>query len=374
MARYLVAASRCAEYAHLGDALGELRERADLADFERRVRGRTVLVKPNVIGPFRPAQAATTHPDLVRAVVRWLRDAGADVTVGDNCGVGGYGLNERSARVCGVVEASEGAYRNLAGDVTPVEVDSRYFNELVVSRAFLESDFVVSLPKLKTHSLTLMTLGIKNMFGMLAGTSKSRIHRCAPRLEDFGQALADIYAIRPPDLTILDGVVGMDGSGPSHGRVRPFGYLLASRNAAALDWAVAGAAGVEPDSVLHLRRVRERGLGPGGSGEIDLRGELDAFPEMRLPETLVRRGWLGSLVNRTLYRPILHSRLRLDPRLCNRCRSCIEACPRETIELRDDYPRIDQARCIRCLCCHELCPQGAWQVAGPLRRLMGRQL
>lgn len=290
MARYHIALSRCDEYSHLDQAFEELKEKARLCHFEKRVRERKVLVKPNVIGPFKPEQAATTHPELVRTVVHWLSSAGAEVIVGDNCGVGGYGINQISAKRSGIIKASGGAYQNLAKNVRAVEADSRFFKKLVISQTVLEVDFIVNLPKLKTHALTLLTLGIKNMFGILAGTSKSRIHSSAPDLKDFGEALADIYQLRPPDLTIIDGVVGMDGNGPSHGRIRNIGYLIAGDNAPISDLVVAEMAGVEPDRVYHLRYTADRGLGPCRIGDVEITGEFERIPQFRLPNTLVQTG------------------------------------------------------------------------------------
>jgi uncharacterized protein (DUF362 family)/NAD-dependent dihydropyrimidine dehydrogenase PreA subunit len=374
VAKYHVALSRCSGYSHLNQAFEELKERAGFVDIEKRVCGKKVLVKPNIIGPFQQEQAATTHPELVRTVVRWLCSAGAEVIVGDNCGVGGYGLNRLSAKRSGIIDASQSTYRNLAKDVKTVPVDSKFFKTMVVSQAVLDADFIVNLPKLKTHALTLMTLGVKNMFGILAGTNKSRVHSTAPGLEEFGEALADIYQIRPPDLTIIDGVVGMDGNGPSHGRIRDIGYLIASRNAPSCDVVVAEMAGVEAQRVHHLRYTAERGLGPKKFSEVDTSGTCEPIAKFRLPSTLVQTRPIGTAINRYLYRPIINSRLMLKEKKCNACKNCVEACPRSALLWSGDHPQIDQQKCIRCLCCFELCPEGAWDIKGPLRRLIGKQI
>jgi len=374
VAKYHVALSRCSDYSRLNQAFEELKEKAGLVNFEMRLPGKKVLVKPNILGPFRPEQAATTHPELVRTVVNWLCSAGAEVIVGDNCGVGGYGLNRLSAKRSGIIDAAGGMYRNLAKNVRAVEVDSRFFKKLVISQAVLDVDFIVNLPKLKTHALTLITLGIKNMFGILAGTSKSRIHSSAPDLEDFGEALADIYQIRPPDLTIIDGVVGMDGNGPSHGRIRDIGYLIASHNAPSCDVVIAEMAGVEAQRVHHLRCTAERGLGPKKFADVETSGTCEPFPQFRLPSTLVQTRVIGSAINRYLYRPIINSRLMLKEKKCTACKNCVEACPRSAMLWNTDRPQIDQEKCIRCLCCFELCPEGAWEIKGPLRRLMGKTI
>jgi len=374
MAGYLAAIAPCDSYARLGEAFGELAEKAGLGKFAERARGKKVFVKPNMLGHYRPEQAVSTHPELVRLVVRWLRKAGAEVMVGDNCGVAGYGLNERAAKITGIAEASEGAYVNIAREVVEKEIDSRFFQKLVLSRPILDADLVVNLPKLKTHTLSLLTLGIKNMFGMVAGASKSKVHNSAPRVEEFGEALSDIFRVRPPELTIVDGVLGMDGNGPSFGRVRPIGYLLASENAAAADLVIASLAGIDPKMCHHLRITGERGLGPGSIKEVEIAGRFKPIPRFRLPSTLARQGLLGFFVNTYLYRRILKSKLVLKREKCSGDRLCVEACPSGAMSWQGDHPEIDYAKCIRCMCCFELCPEGAWKVAGLLRTFIGKQV
>jgi len=372
MARYHVAVVKCDSYERVSEAFAELREKAHLSGFESRVSGKKVLVKPNMLGMYKPEQGVATHPELVRAVVRWLRSAGAEVTVGDNCGLGGYGLNEKSSRITGIAEASEGAFINVAKDVVEKEIDSRFFSKLVVSRPMLEADLIVNLAKLKTHSLTLVTLGIKNMFGILAGGSKSKVHNSAPRVEEFGEALSDIYRLRPPELTIIDGVVGMDGNGPTNmGRLRKFGMLVASENAPAADLAVLRMAGIEPQMVHHLRVTAERGLGPKNFSEIEIEGAAEPIKRFKPPATLARRGLVGFLVNRYFYRRVIESRLALDRKKCTGDKLCVKACPSGAMSMRGEYPEIDYAKCIRCMCCFELCPEGAWKVKGMLSRFTG---
>ena len=127
MAKYRVAAVKCDDYSRLHEAFEELAQNDALSSFAAKVRGKKVLVKPNILGLFPPEKAVCTHPEMVRAVVRWLRAAGALVTVGDNCGLGGYGLNQSAAQKSGIADASEGAFVNIAKDGMEKEVESRFF-------------------------------------------------------------------------------------------------------------------------------------------------------------------------------------------------------------------------------------------------------
>jgi len=371
MAKFQVAIARCDDYSKLGEAFEQIKEKASLATFEKKVRGKKVLVKPNIIGLWRPERAATTHPELVRAVVSWLRAAGGEVMVGDNCGIGGYGLNQKAAQISGIEEASEGAYVNVAKDLVEKEIDSRFFQKLVMSRPMIQADYIVNLPKFKTHAMSLLTLGIKNMFGILAGASKGMVHNAAHRLEDFGEALSDIYRFRPPDLTILDGVLGMEGNGPTAGKPRRIGCLLAGGNAPAVDLVATQMAGVNPREVHHLRITLERGLGPQTLNDVEIAGEFKTIPRFRLPVTLARNRVIGFIVNRYAYKRIIDSRLVLEQDKCNQDQLCLKACPTKAMSWKNDCPTIDHDKCIRCMCCFEVCPENAWRIAGLMERFRG---
>jgi uncharacterized protein (DUF362 family) len=373
MARYHAAVVNCDSYSRLDEAFSELKEKAGLAGFESKLKGKKVLVKPNMLGLYKPEQAVSTHPALVRTVVRWLRQAGATVSVGDNCGLSGYGLNQRAAKITGIEEASEGAYINIARDVIEKPVESRFFDNLIVSKPILEADLVVNLPKLKTHTLSLLTLGVKNMFGILAGGSKARSHNSAQRVEEFGEALSDIFRIRPPELTIIDGIVGMDGNGPTQmGRIRNFGMLIASENACAADLAVVKMAGIDPKMVHHLNSCAERGLGPKNFSDLEIGGNWKPIRKFKLPNTIVASGLIGFFTNRYIHGGIISSKLVLNKQKCNSDRLCVGACPSGAMSWKFDYPEIDYGKCIRCMCCFELCPEGAWNVQGLLGRVVGK--
>jgi ferredoxin len=191
---------------------------------------------------------------------------------------------------------------------------------------------------------------------------------------DFGEALTDIYQIRPPDLTIIDGVVGMDGNGPSHGRIRDMGYLIAGYNAPSCDIVIAHMTGVEANRVHYLRCAAERGLGPKQFSDVEISGTFEPIPRFRLPNSLVRSRRFGTAINRYVYRPIINSRLVLKKNYCNACGNCVKACPRSAMVWNSDHPQIQQERCIKCLCCFELCPEGAWKIKGRLRSFMGKAI
>lgn len=362
-----------ASYQRIEPALEKVIEGLDLAGWYGGLKGKKVLIKPNMLGLFEPERHATTHPSLVSALVLLFREAGAEVMVGDNCGIGGYGLNRRAAKKTGIEEASLGAFRNVAQDTVQTKLDSRFLDSIVVSRDVLEADVVVSVPKMKTHGLTVVTGAVKNMFGMVAGAGKGAAHAAAPGLKDFARMLVSIYSLRPPDLTIMDGIVAMEGSGPSGGKPKPLGKILASTNAVACDAVMCRIMGFPPQEVYHLAYAVENGLGPVDPEAIEVLGKVENA-RFKLPVTVHKLRFVGRFVNQRFFAPVSRSRLILDRKLCKKCKMCVDGCPTGAMNMDDDLPWIDDEKCIRCLCCHELCPEQAWKTGGLLARFSSRRI
>lgn len=358
-----------ASYDGLDRVLDQVIESLDLQTWLGGLKSKKVFIKPNMLGLFTPEQHATTHPALVSAAVRFFREAGAEVMVGDNCGVGSYGLSRKVARKTGIMEAADGAYVNVAQDTVMAPLRSRFVKELPMSRAMLEADFLISLPKMKTHGLTLVTGAVKNLFGMVAGAGKGKSHSSAPGIRDFGEILADIFAVRPPDLTIMDAVVAMEGSGPSSGDPVEVGKIIAGTNAVAVDSIMSGIMGVPPEEIHHLRIAARRGHGPLADN-IEVVGKLPSGRRFKLPLTVHRFRFVGRFINERIFTPLSRTRLHLDRKRCKQCKICVQGCPTGAMKMGDKFPAINEDVCIRCFCCHELCPESAWEVRSLLGRMM----
>ncbi|MDR3640237.1 MAG: DUF362 domain-containing protein [Humidesulfovibrio sp.] len=331
--------------------------------FAPKVRGRKVLVKPNVLRAARPEEAVTTHPAVLRAVVECLRDLGAgDITVGDNPGVMGYGANEASFERAGLIEASLGHYKNIGLDAEEVPFsvlgDTSALSAVSVSRAVLEADVYISLPKFKTHGLTVMTGAVKNSYGILPGAQKARLHKLAGSPERFQEVVVDVFRLRPPDLILVDAVLGMQGNGPASTDLRWVGRLLAGDNAVAVDAVICRLMGLDPALLRLLTKAKDLGLGDFSPEAIMVLGDLVPLEGFRLPPldggaTHRSPGLQQLLENRIAMRP------KADPARCTGCGTCVAQCPAQALSVVDGVAVADKDKCIGCFCCQEMCPEKA---------------
>jgi uncharacterized protein (DUF362 family)/ferredoxin len=365
MAVSQVSIARCPGYGpeELRTALG--RALSLLGGLERWVRpGGTVFVKPNLLSPLSAAEDSVyTHPAFAREVIRLLHEIGCRVVVGDDVtGEGG-----RAFRTCGYDEICRetGARLINVREAGFMEVSCRggILTRVRISRAALEADAVVNLPKLKTHAFAAFTGAVKNSFGLIPQGSRMRLHRAYPRPDDFGRALLDIHAAVPHVIHIMDAVVAMEGLGPAAGRPRPLGLVLASPDAVALDVVASSISGFEPGAVPTTRAARERAFGGSRLEAIEVLGErLEDVIVSDFDRPAAVAGLLGGRLPSAVY-AFIQSRTGFVPKvarsLCTGCGTCAAACPAEAIGVRDGKARLDDGRCIRCLCCNEMCPAHA---------------
>lgn len=340
---------------------GSVRQALDRAFelFPLKFEGKNVLIKPNVLRSSEAKEGIVTHPAVLRAVVEKVETLGvASILVGDNPGAFSYGANEESFKKTGLMEAAMGYYRNIGKDPQEVDFNADFMSRVGISRSVLEADIIISLPKFKTHGLTVVTGAIKNSYGFLPGAQKARLHKAAGSPERFHELIVDVFRLRVPDLFIVDAVVGMEGNGPASPDLRDIGLILASDNAVALDAVIATIMGCDPGRLRFLRKAKEVGLGDYDLDQIEIIGELKPLPDFKLPplggEAIFRNEDAQAMLHsRTLLRP------KADPDLCTACGTCVEQCPVSALTLSDHFPQVDADICITCFCCQEICPEKA---------------
>ena len=327
--------------------------------FPFSLKGKKVLIKPNVLRSSTAQESIVTNPAVLRAVVEKVETMGpASIVVGDNPGLASYGANEESFTKTGLMEAAKGHYQNIGNDSQKIDFNPKFMPTVSVSRAVLDADIVISLPKFKTHGLTVLTGAIKNSYGILPGAQKAMLHKAAGSPERFHELIVDVFRLRVPDLFIVDAVVGMEGNGPASPDLRNIGLLLASDNAVAIDAVIATMMGVDPGRLRFLQKAKEAGLGNYELTSIEVVGELKRLLDFKLPplggETLMLNEGMQALIhNQTLVRP------QADPEKCTGCGTCTDHCPVSALSMIENIPQVGAARCIACFCCQEMCPEKA---------------
>jgi len=327
--------------------------------FPLPVKGKKVLIKPNVLRASEAEEHVVTNPAVLLAVVEKVEVMQpASIVVGDNPGIFSYGANEEAFKKTGLMQAAKGYYQNIGNDSVKVDFNPDFMPVVSVSQAVLDADLIISLPKFKTHGLTVITGAIKNSYGFLPGAQKATLHRIAGNAERFHELLVDVFQIRVPDLFIVDAIVGMEGNGPASPDLRAIGLILAADNAVALDAVIATMMGCAPEKLRFLQKAKEKGLGDYDLRTIELIGEMKHIPDFKLPPL----SGAANLDNEHIQTAI-HSRAILrphpDPDLCTGCGICVAQCPVSALSMVDHLPQVDAGTCIACFCCQEICPEKA---------------
>jgi uncharacterized protein (DUF362 family)/NAD-dependent dihydropyrimidine dehydrogenase PreA subunit len=355
--------------------------------------GQTVLLKPNLLQGASPEKAVTTHPAVVRAMIDLCREAGARVWVGDNPGYGDPIAIARKAGILAAVQDGGAEWIDLTETRVFEAPENRLARRIELPSALAQVDAVITLPKLKTHGQLTFTGAVKNQFGLIPGTRKARYHYRLQTRIWLARLIVDINRIAHPALAVMDGIVGMEGQGPSGGRPREVGVLLAGADLSAVDAIACHLVGIDARSVPTLTAAEEVGYGITRLEEIEVRGgDLDA---LRLDD-FERVSEIASVLRiLPLPEPAQHwirrqwqPRPRIRAEACIRCNACAEGCPVDPAAIdpaqaagggtpKHASGGVDDASCIRCYCCHEFCPvqaidlvPGRWAwVLRPLERL-----
>jgi uncharacterized protein (DUF362 family) len=246
------------EHQYLRDALETLLEPlGGMAAFVKP--GDRVLLKPNLLTGSRPGKECTTRSELVYCVAQMVIAAGGKPFLGDSPAFGsakgvalanGYGPILEELKIP-VVEWQGKRYETV----------SEEFNHLRLCKEAMEADVVINLPKLKSHVQLTLTMGVKNLFGCVPGKMKAWWHLEAGKDSDrFGNMLVETARAIAPDLTILDGIVGHEGNGPSGGDPRYLGLLAASPDVFALDRAIVDILNADPHKIPTVAASMRLGL------------------------------------------------------------------------------------------------------------------
>jgi uncharacterized protein (DUF362 family)/Pyruvate/2-oxoacid:ferredoxin oxidoreductase delta subunit len=337
-------------------------------------KGNRVLLKPNLLYGKPPEKAVTTHPSIVKGIITIVREGGGIPFIGDSPSVGGLVRTAEKAGIKRVADEMNCPLVEFDRPVLSTKGLGKHFKQLEIDQTIFEVDVIINLPKWKTHVNTLLTLGVKNLFGCVPGPRKALWHlRAGEDRTLFAEVLVDVFRVVKPPLTVLDGIVGMEGSGPNSGHPIPLGLILASNDALSIDQVVCDLLGISRKALLTNRVALEQGTGRDGIEVLGERVEDVRIPHFQFPP-LSGADWnLPGFIRKAL-KNALSTKPVMEEEKCVLCNRCLEICPPKALTSKENGFTFDYGKCIRCFCCQEVCSEGAIEIKpGWALKLMSRK-
>ena len=282
----------------------------------------TVLVKPNTVNPSESGSGKVTDARVVAAVVEIVKEKNpGKIVIGEGSSVG-YDFPGRQdsihcMKVAGVLDVAE-KYGVEVIDLNQdeqveVKLEQAYvMDSFKIAKTAWEADVIISVPVIKTHIRTGITCGLKNMKGVLPGDEKKRTHLCG-----LDRGIADLNRAVRPHYTVVDGIVGMQGTNSEETDRVPMDLIVAGDDVVAVDTVCASLAGFDVEDLFHIQLAAEAGLGVADLKQIDIFGEkIDAVKRPFIPfieaskelfggATLIEKntctGCMGELVSLFIY-------------------------------------------------------------------------
>jgi uncharacterized protein (DUF362 family) len=252
-------------------------------------RGDTVLLKPNFIAPrSHRHSAAQTHPAVILEVAKLVKDYGAKPFVADSPAW-------TSAAVCARALGLTEPLRRLGIPIRQLNAPrscklASGLPRVGLSAPALDADVIINLPKLKTHQQMVATFAVKNLFGCVSGKRKALWHfRRGDTTAEFARLLLGVYQYLKPVLTIIDGIVAMEGQGPIRGPSKPLGWLVGGADPIACETVCCRLIGLAPEQVPIIQAARQTGFGCSDLDGIEIAGDAlpaASCPDFKLAETI----------------------------------------------------------------------------------------
>lgn len=337
-----------------------------------------VLLKLNLVREADADRAVTTHPAVAEMLARILSEEDySDVSAGDS---GGFGSSIKSMERLGMREELKKYGCRMAAFDEAVRTEypeGIHAKEFMLAQDVIEADAIVSVCKMKTHALEHITGAVKNQYGCVQGKHKAAGHTRYPSAESMARMIVDLNLLVRPRLYVMDGIVAMEGNGPTSGDPVPMKILLFSTDPVALDSVFARLVYLDPEAVPTEVAGAQMGLGTWKEEEIVLLtpdGAVsmgEAVQKYGRPDFRVirKKGKAEGIMNTVTILRFLKPGPRIDTDKCRKCGVCVESCPVEGKALtfskgRNHPPVYNYRKCIRCFCCQEMCPHKAIYVRG----------
>ncbi|MCK5673709.1 MAG: DUF362 domain-containing protein [Spirochaetales bacterium] len=338
------------------------------------VKGKKLLLKPNILSDSDPAKAISTHPEFVRAVIKYMQKAGAkEIYVGDSPAVHKSNFNGRKSGIRQVIEETGTNWIDFTKSSTVIKTKTGIRRKkFTVTSILNEVDMVISLPKIKTHQFMLYTGAVKNLFGLIPGFAKSSYHVAYMSRNNFGEMLLDLLEAVKPAYSIMDAVIGMEGPGPANGYPIPVKLILASQNTVALDITASTIIGYDPKLIPTNHFALKRDLGLKHFSDISVEGLTVDDVKINNYKLIKSKSSLSIILDFLNIRVFEKYQQKRKPKpyfieeKCIKCGDCIDICASDAnwFEQGPDgkFVAVHYDKCIRCYCCHEVCPVDAIEI------------
>jgi uncharacterized protein (DUF362 family)/Pyruvate/2-oxoacid:ferredoxin oxidoreductase delta subunit len=347
------------------------------------LKDKRVCLKPNLLMPSSPERAVTTHPELFRAVAEIVHDYTRSIIIIESPNFFPLKSTIKKTGLAPIVNDLEIEVADITVTKALQFPLAHRYKSIDISKAFFDVDYIINMPKLKTHGFTHYTGAVKNLFGTMPGLSKAQMHMKAPSQMEFSEFLLDLYGgllngFEKPKkfIHIMDAVVGMEGEGPGpSGKPKKIGAVIVGDDAVALDYVAVNLVGLDLKKVFTITEGFKRGYGVKSPDDIQIKGET--LKDMRITDFKASRssvmgGVIWPLTSPTIKNLFIEKPVpRAD--VCTLCYNCMKICPAGAITKADEakVPTYNYRKCIRCFCCMETCPEAAiYLKKGILQRLM----
>ncbi len=335
-----------------------------------------ILLKPNLLKKAEVEKAVITHPVVVGAFARILRENGYEhIVLADSCGHGTTQAVIRGTGMDTYLEKYHIPAIDYSEGVKTAYPQGIQAKEFILPKELLDQDCVISLSKMKTHALERITGAVKNSYGFVYGFHKAKGHTQYPSADSFARMLIDLNKCVAPKLYVMDGIVAMEGNGPGSGDPVPMNVMLMSTDPVALDSVFSYLIYLKPEMVPTNYHGEKMGLGTWKEEKITL---MAPDGEISMADAVKRYGNPDFNVDRTEVRKNIWTRMAgalkifqkkpyIETDKCVRCGICVQSCPvpGKAVDFRkgkDKPPVYDYRKCIRCFCCQEMCPKKAIKV------------
>ena len=329
-----------------------------------------ILLKPNLLSGKSPDSGVCTHPVVFEAVIKILLENNIKVTYGDSPGFDSPLIAAKKSLIFDIAQKYN---IEMADFDNGKEIDftqGKYTKKFFIANGVLNSQGIISLPKMKSHQLMRITGAIKNQFGCIAGLNKALFHLKIPNAYNFAKMLVDLNLYLKPRLYIMDGIVAMEGNGPASGNPIKMNTIIISNDPVAVDSIFCKIINLNPEYIPTNIIGKEYGLGNYNLEEIEILGDnIEEFINNRFDIPRHKSStifeFLNPVKNYIIKKPFILKKQ------CVKCGICVKSCPvpEKAIFFKNNDktkpPVYDYKKCIRCFCCQEVCPHKAISVKIP---------